>query len=710
MDRGLTADARAALVVEAMTQDEKFSWLSAPMAIPLGGASKPEGAIGSAAYYPAIPRLGIPAMQQTDASLGVGNLVNVRPGDHATALPSSLLLGATFDPDTARETGALIGQEARAKGFTVLLAGGCNLVRDPRGGRSFEYVSEDPLLTGTLVGNSIAGIQSRQVVSTAKHFILNPQETGRVMVSSDLGDAAMHESDLLAFKIAIEIGQPGAIMAGYNLINGEYASENAYLLNTVLKGEWKYPGWVMADWGATHSTEKAALAGLDVQSGANLDPEHFFGEPLRKAVEKGRVPQSRIDDMVRRQMRSLFAVGAIDNPAAPGQPIDYEAHKLVAQRAAEKGIVLLKNEEDVLPFAKGAKRILVVGAHADVGVPSGGGSASVTPVGSIVEPGASFMGLMTAKVYHPSSPLMAIRAEASAANVDYLDGKDIEAARKAAPDADMVIVFAEEWRSEGLDAPNLSLPDNQDTLIDAVASANPRTVVVLQTAGPVLMPWLSKVPAVLQAFYSGSGGAPAMAGVLFGRVNPSGRLPFTFPQSETQLSRVEQRDPKTTTSNPGEERRGGIFHVSYDIEGSDVGYRWFERENLTPLFPFGYGRSYTDFAFSDVEIRAVGATIEVSLKVENTGDRAGVTVPQIYCSKAGKNGFVSRLGGFSRVELEPGERKSVTVTVDPRLLARFDPSDRAFHISGGDYTVFVGDHAQDQNGVRRNVTLGKHRL
>ena len=176
------------------------------------------------------------------------------------------------------------------------------------------------------------------------------------------------------------------------------------------------------------------------------------------------------------------------------------------------------------------------------------------------------------------------------------------------------------------------------------------------------------------------------------------------------MPRVDQRDPKTTTSNPGEERRGGIFHVSYDIEGSDVGYRWFERENLTPLFPFGYGQSYTDFAFSDVESRAVGTRIEVSLKVVNTGDRAGVTVLQIYCSKTGKNGFVSRLGGFSRVELEPGERKSVTVTVDPRLLARFDPSDRAFHISGGDYRVFVGDHAQDWNGVRQNVTLGKHRL
>lgn len=709
-DRSLSPDARAAMVVAEMTDDEKYAWVSAPMAIPNATNKKPEGAIGSAGYYPAIPRLGIPAMQQSDASLGIGNLANVRPGDNATALPSSLLLGATFDPAVARDTGAMLGREARAKGFNVQLAGGANLLRELRGGRNFEYVSEDPLLTGVMMGNSIAGIQSEGVVATAKHFLLNAQETGRVMVSSDLREPAMRESDLLAFQIGLEIGRPGAIMPGYNLINGHYASENAFLINTVLKGDWQYPGWVMSDWGATHSTEKAALAGLDVQSGANLDPEPFLGAPLRQAVARGRVPQSRVDDMVRRQLRSLFAVGVIDNPPRPGGPIDYSEHALIAQRAAEKGIVLLRNEGGMLPLAQGARRILVVGGHADTGVLSGGGSSSVTPIGSVSEPGIEMVGIKINRVYQPSVPLHAIRAEAVAATVDYLDGKDVNAAVAAARSADIVIVFAEEWRSEALDGPGLSLPDGQDALIAAIADANPKTAVVLETGGPVLMPWLDKVPAVIQAFYPGSGGAPAIAGVLFGRVNPSGRLPYTFPASVTQLPRLTLRDPRTTTSNPGEPRKGGIFHISYDVEGSDVGYRWFERQNLTPLFPFGFGLSYSRFARSDATASLQDGRPVVSVNVRNIGDRAGATVPQVYISKAGKNGFVPRLGAFSKLNLAPGETRSVTMPIDPRLFARYDTKEKAFLIAGGQYTVTVGDYATDPDAIVMSIDLARRTL
>jgi beta-glucosidase len=696
-----SADDRARAFVAQMTEDEKFAWLSGPMAIPLAGEDKPEGALGSAAFYPGIERLGIPAMQQSDASLGVGNLGNVRPGDHATALPSSLLLGATFNPTLAFESGALVGREARQKGFNVQLAGGANLIREPRGGRNFEYIAEDPLLTGVLAGHSVAGIQSEQVVSTVKHFAANAQETGRVMVSSNLSEAALRESDLLAFQVAIEIGRPGSVMPGYNLVNGDYASENAFLLNTVLKQEWAYPGWVMSDWGATHSSVKAAMAGLDVQSGANLDDTHHFGPALRQAVRDGEVPQSRIDDMVTRILRSLIEVGALD--PAPLLPIDYSAHKLIAQRQAEEGIVLLKNTNATLPLAQRAKRLLVIGAHADQGVLCGGGSSSVTPIGSLSLPGIDMMGVQVAKVYQPSSLLQAIKEESAAQQVDFLDGTDVALAAAQAAIADAAIVFAQEWRSEALDAKGLGLADNQDALIDAVAAANGNTIVVLQTGGPVLMPWLDKVAAVLAAWYPGSGGGPAVAGVLFGRVNPSGRLPITFPASESQLPRPEQIDPATTTSNPGMPRKGEIIPIDYDIEGSDVGYRWYAREQLKPLLPFGFGLSYSTFEFSDLRIEDCHTA---SVRVTNTGKRAGATTLQIYIARLGEHGFVKRLAGFHKVLLAAGEQTDIEVQLEPRIFARYEGE--GFVIHAGDYQVWAANDAEDQT-LATTVTLPSNR-
>ena len=706
-DSNLTANEitpleRARVLVGQMTQDEKFSWLSGPMAIPVPGTEMPQGALGSAAFYPAIPRLGIPAMQQSDASLGISNLGNVRPGDHSTALPSSLLLGATFDPMLAFESGAMVGREARQKGFNVQLAGGANLIREPRGGRNFEYISEDPLLTGVLAGNSIAGIQSQKVVSTIKHFAVNAQETGRVMVSSNMSEAALRESDLLAFQIAIEIGQPGSVMPGYNLVNGDYASENHFLLNTVLKGDWAYPGWVMSDWGATHSTVKAALAGLDVQSGANLDDAQYFGDALRRAVADGKIAQARIDDMVTRILQSLIATGALDDSSTGLVPVDYSAHKLIAQRQAEQGIVLLKNADHALPLAQRSKRLLVIGAHADHGVLCGGGSSSVTPIGSLSLPGLDLMGMKVNKIYQPSSLLQAIREESGAQQVDFLDGSDQQLAVAQASIADAVIVFAQEWRSEGLDAQGLGLPDDQDGLIDGVSRANGKTIVVLQTGGPVLMPWLNTVAGVLAAWYPGSGGAAAIAGVLFGRVNPSGHLPITFPASEAQLPRPQQIDPETTTSNPGIPRKGDIIPIDYDIEGSDVGHRWYSRENLVPLFPFGFGLSYTQFEIAEPRVSSE-SPLRVSTQVTNAGDRAGAITLQIYVAKTGDGGFAKRLAGFQKVFLQAGERSRVEVALEPRILARYVGN--TFVTATGDYKIWVARNAQDEAlGVDLNIS------
>ena len=691
--------ARAQSLVAHMTQDEKFSWLSGPMAIPLSDQARAAGALGSAAFYPGMARLGIPAMQQADASLGISNIGDVRPGDHATALPSSLSLGATFNPQLALAGGALVGREARAKGFNVQLAGGANLIRDPRNGRNFEYISEDPLLTGVLAGHSVAGIQAQGIVSTVKHFIANGQETGRVMVSSNLSEAAMRESDLLAFQIAIEIGKPGAVMPGYNLVNGDYASENQFLLQQVLKGDWQFPGWVMSDWGATHSTVKAALAGLDVQSGANLDDADYFGAALREAVADGRVPQARIDDMVTRILTSLITLGALDpapNQAAP-LPIDFSSHKLIAQRQAEEGIVLLTNARATLPLPQRLKKLLVIGEHADHGVLCGGGSSAVAPLGSLKQAGTSIMGISVDKVYQPSPLVAAIAEESAARQVVFLDGLDLQRVLDAAPSADAVIVFAQEWRSEGLDAVGLALPGQQDALISAIARVNPSTIVVLQAGGPVTMPWRDQVAAILAAWYPGSGGGPAIAGVLFGRVNPSGRLPVTFPASDAQLPRPAQLDPETTTSNPGTPRKGGIIPIDYDIEGADVGYRWFEREHLTPLFPFGFGLSYTTFELSDLRLSVEGQ-FKATVQVANPGQRTGAVVVQIYVARLGDDGYVKRLAGFVKLTLAPGQRASAELDLEARIFARWQQENgvSAFHITKGTYRIWAAQHALDE--------------
>jgi len=698
MTTATTSRQRAQDLVASMTGDEKFAWLSGPMAIPLTDELKAQGAIGSAAFYPGIPRLGIPAMQQADASLGISNIGGVRPGDHATGLPSSLLLGATFNRQLADDSGALVGREARAKGFNVQLAGGANLIREPRGGRNFEYISEDPLLTGVLAGHAVAGIQAQCVVSTVKHFVANGQETGRVMVSANLAEAALRESDLLAFQIAIAIGKPGAVMPGYNLVNGHYASENAFLLQQVLKDEWGYAGWVMSDWGATHSTVKAALGGLDVQSGANLDDAHYFGQALRDAVRDGQVPQSRIDDMVARILTSLIDVGALD--AAPAsertQPIDFSHHKLIAQRQAEEGIVLLTNRNTTLPLPQRLARLLIVGEHADHGVLCGGGSSAVTPIGSLQLPGTSIMGMAVAKVVQPSSLVTAIEEESGARDVVFVDGTDRQQVLDGARSADAVIVFAQEWRSEGLDAVGLALPDGQDALIDAIAGVNPATVVVIQSGGPVTMPWRDSVAAILAAWYPGSGGGPAVAGVLFGRVNPSGRLPVTFPASEAQLPRPGQIDPETTTSNPGTPRKGGIIPLDYDIEGSDVGYRWFAREGHQPLFPFGFGLSYTTFELTGLRV-CVDGPYTASVEVANAGARTGAAVVQIYVARRGADGFVKRLAGFTKTTLAAGERATVEIDLEPRILARYRVGGDApgFAIEPGVYRVWAAQHAGD---------------
>ncbi|MGN7160207.1 beta-glucosidase family protein [Sphingomonas sp. SAFR-052] len=699
MDRSLDADARTELVLKEMTLDEKlqltFGYFSTKADWQRTATKNYEmpkdGLPDSAGFIPGIPRLGIPNQWQTDAGLGVATQRSPTPRLR-TSLPSGIATAATWNPQVAQAGGAMIGREAYLSGFNVQLAGGMNLMREPRNGRNFEYGGEDPLLAGIITGHEIKGIQSQNVVSTMKHYAFNGQETNRFNIDHRIDEAAARQSDLLAFEFAIEAGDPGSVMCAYNRVNGFYACENDWLLNRTLKKDWGYKGYVMSDWGATHSTTQAANAGLDQQSGWAFDRSPYFADALREAVNNGYVPEARATDMARRILWAMFRNGLFDTPVAGDRAttIDYAAHAAVTRADAEEGIVLLKNSAGLLPLASTAKSILLIGAHADVGVLSGGGSSQVYPHGGPANglavadeyPG----GFPGPKLYHPSSPMKALQARTKA-QVTYLDGKDVKAAAAAARKADAVIVFGEQWTGESIDAPNLNLPDNQDALIDAVARANRRTVVVLETGGPVLMPWLGKVGAVLEAWYPGTSGGEAIARVLTGEVNPSGHLPATFPASLAQLPRpVIEGNPKLD--------RDSHPMSNYNIEGAAVGYKWFDKTDAKPLFPFGYGLSYTIFTLGGLTAQPTGKGVQARFTITNSGKVRGKGLAQLYVAGSGWEA-PKRLGGFAKVDLAPGETRTMEVTVDPRLLATFDSQTRGWKIAGGTYQLLLANSATD---------------
>lgn len=677
-------DIRAREAESRMTDDERFALVVALMGAgemwPLRDERIPAGVPMSAGYVPGIPRLGVPPLLMSDAGLGVTN-PGFRPGDTATALPAGLALAASFDPPLARAAGNVIGAEARSRGFNVQLAGAMNLARDPRNGRNFEYLSEDPLLTATMAAESVNGIQERGVISTVKHYSLNCTETNRHWLDAVIDPDAHRESDLLAFEIAIERARPGAVMAAYNKVNGAHAAANHVLVNDVLKGAWGYRGWVMSDWGATRSWE-CALAGLDQECGAQLDAllwqSEAFGEDLRAAHADGRLPRARLSDMVRRILRSIFAVG-IDRREAARAP-DTEAHNEIALRVAREGIVLLANS-GVLPLApEPAARIAVIGGYAQVGVAAGYGSSTVVPPGgyaAVIPIGGAGLEAGLRNLYLlPSSPLDELRKRLPHAHIDFDPGASPAEAARAAGRADVAIVFAVRAEGEGFDGADLALPWGQDALIAAVSSANPNTVVVLETGNPVTMPWRHSVSAIVQAWYPGQAGGRAIAEILAGQVNPSGRLPMTFPADLGQTPRPQLPQPVAW---------GTPTTIDY-FEGADVGYRWFAKTGREPLFAFGHGLSYTSFEYAD--LAAVGGgTVSASFDVTNIGERPGADVPQLYLTAA-PGGKCLRLLGFERVELEPGATRRVTIEADARLVARYEGG--CWRIDPGGYAVAVG--------------------
>lgn len=685
MNAKLSADKRAELAVAAMTTEEKLTLVFGYFGTDFAGRNNfkaaPEARAGSAGYVPAIPRLGIPAQWETDAGVGVATQGGAERKRLRTALPSGLATTATWNPATAFAGGAMIGAEARVSGFNVMLAGGVDLMREPRNGRNFEYGGEDPLLAGTMVGEQVRGIQSNRIVSTIKHYAINDQETDRGSGNSIIDETAARMSDLLAFQLAIERANPGSIMCSYNRVNGTHACEHPWLLTQLLRNEWGWKGYVMADWGATHSTVAAANAGLDQDSGFGLSSIPYFGDPLKAAVAKGDVSMARLNEMATHIVRAMFAHGLVDYPVTSARmdlsPAMLAAHAAVTRTDAEEGAVLLKNEGAILPLTPAVRKIVVIGGHADKGVLAGSGSSLVYPVGGNAVPGLKPTGWPGPVMYYPSSPLDAIRRQAPGAKVTFVDGSDPAAAAAAAKAADVAIVFATQWAGEAFDV-SLTLADNQDGLISAVAAANPKTVVVLETGGPVLTPWAGNVGAILEAWYPGTAGGQAIANLLFGRVNPSGHLPATFPKSLDQL-------PKPSEPNKGD--------TTYS-EGATVGYKWYDAKGLEPQFAFGHGLSYTRFSMGGLSARAVGGTIQVSFTVRNTGKRQGKEVAQVYVAGSGWEA-PKRLGGFRKVNLAPGKSTLVSLSIDPRLLATWNNGSHAWEITGGTYQVMLGASARE---------------
>ena len=691
MDKTLSPDRRADLVVKALTLDEKISLLHGNGWEELisGPDKLPPRALGNAGFIPGIPRLGIPDLQMADATVGVTH--SSMFGRYSTPLPSTIAEASSWDVDLAREYGALVGRELRDQGYTMTLGGGLDLTREPRNGRNFEYHGEDPILAGMLAGVEMKALQEQHIIGDLKHYAMNDQESGRSFVNVKVGKRAMRESDLLGFEIALKVSNAGAVMCSYNLVNGDYACENNYLLNEVLKKDFGFQGFVVSDWSATHSTAKAANTGLDMQ----MPESNYFGAALKKAVESGEVPVSRLDNMVHRVLRSEFAVGLYDNP--PDRRVPDVFHGLeVAERIAEQTIVLLKNADGQLPLAaSNIHSIAVIGSHADAGVLSGGGSGQVDPIGGNAVPWASANG----QVWHRSSPLKAIRAKAPGAKVEYDPGTDTSAAAALAKASDVAIVFVNQPTGEGNDVPSLSLPDKQDALVGAVAAANPHTIVVIESGGPVTMPWIDHVNAVLEAWYPGTRGGEALAKILFGDVNPSAKLPVTFAKTEadlphpTEMLQPSPRQGEDQPMFPGAPWKVNTrrFDIEYD-EGLMVGYKWYDAKQKQPLFPFGFGLSYTTYSYSDLKV----SPAQITFAVKNLGHRAGAEIAEVYATlpQAAGEPF-KRLVAFQKISLEPGESKSVTLDLNPHYLSIFNEDKNGWELVPGEYAVQVGGSSRD---------------
>jgi beta-glucosidase len=644
---------RAEMLVQQLTLDEKI--LEIHM---MDVSAHPR-------EVPGISRLGIPTFKITNGPAGAGP-GDTNPVPPATALPSALALSASWDTAAATAFGQVAGQEVAHRGESLIEAPGVNITRVPRGGRNFEYFGEDPYLAGQLAAAEIQAIQAQGVLAEVKHYAANNQETNRKTVNELIDERTLREIYLPAFEAAVKQGDAAAVMCAYPKVNGQFGCENTHLLRDVLRGDWGFQGFVQSDYTATHSTVPAALAGLDLSM-----RNDFYGAPMRAAVQNGQLSESVVDQMLIRRFGEMFKLGQFDKPRTV-TPIPAKPDGAIARSIAEQSAVLLKNSRNVLPLkASSIRSIAVIGPYAGAAHTGGSGSSAVNP-------------LYTVK------PVDGIRAAAgSGVKVTYNDGSNVTSATNLAKNADIAIVMVGNKDKEGADRANLSLSGNQNSLVTSVAKANNRTVVVLKTGGPVLMPWLTSVASVLEAWYPGEEDGTVVADLLFGKANPSGKLTMSFPRAEGDT-------PAHTSS-----RYPGVNGTATYSEKLQVGYRWYDAQNVTPLFPFGFGLSYTTFGFSNLAVGTGSVTVDVT----NTGPVAGADVVQVYVSAPAAAGEPPRqLKGFAKVTVQPGQMKHVTVALDPRAFSVWNTGAGAWTTVAGQHTVLVGDSSRN-TPVQATVTV-----
>lgn len=700
LDDGISIDERVEDALSRMTLEEKIGIIHAQ----------------SKFSSPGVPRLGIPELWTTDGPHGI------RPevlwdeweqagwtNDSCIAFPALTCLAATWNPDMALLYGKSIGEEARYRKKDILLGPGVNIYRTPLNGRNFEYMGEDPYLAAQMVVPYVKGVQQNGVAACVKHFALNNQEKNRNSVNVEVDERALYEIYLPAFKAAVQEGDAWSIMGAYNRYKGEFACHNRYLLNDILRKEWGFKGVVVSDWGGTHDTSQAIYNGLDMEFGSwtdglaagtsNAYDNYFLAMPYLQLIRSGKVGTKELDEKVRRVLRLTFLTAM--NRQRPFGSFGSAEHGAAGRKIAEEGIVLLQNNRNILPTdLNKVKRIAVIGENAIKMMTVGGGSSSLKakyetlPLEGIKKYVGDKADVVYARGYigDPTGEYNGVKS-----------GQDISERRseeellyeavELARSADYVVFVgglnkSVNQDSEGNDRLSLELPYNQNQLIEALVKVNPNVVVVNISGNAVAMPWVNRVPAIIQAWYLGSEAGNALASVLLGEVNPSGKLPFTFPVC------LEDSPAHALGEYPGDE------NVKYN-EGLFVGYRWTDKEKIKPLFPFGYGLSYTTFKYGkailDKKEMHEDETIQITIPVTNTGTRAGAEIVQLYIGD--KESSLPRplkeLKGFSKVSLAPGETKVVSFSISKDALSFFDDTRHEWITEPGKFEVFIAASTTD---------------
>ncbi|MEO2215364.1 glycoside hydrolase family 3 C-terminal domain-containing protein [Paenibacillus amylolyticus] len=628
-----------------------------------------------------VERLGIPSIMVTDGPHGLrkqdgsADHLGLTSSVPATCFPSAAGLASSWDKELARQVGVALGEECQAEDVAVLLGPGVNIKRSPLGGRNFEYFSEDPLLSTQMATGHIQGVQSQGVGTSLKHFAVNNQEERRMSIDAVVDERTLREIYLASFEGAVKDGQPWTVMCSYNKVNGTYAGENEWLLTDILKDEWGHEGLVVSDWGAVNERADALAAGLELE----MPTSGGIGErKVIDAVESGQLSLDKLDRAVERLLKLIF--NAVDQKQ-DGATYNKDEHHQLARKVAAESMVLLKNEEGILPLGREGE-VALIGAFARKPRFQGGGSSHINPtkVDDIVEEMTQVAGEGVTFSYAPG-----YRIEA-----DDVDETLMQEAVQAAQSADTAVVFVglpDRYESEGYDRAHLRLPDNHIRLIEEIAKVQSHVVVVLSNGSPVEMPWLPQVQAVLEAYLGGQAVGGAIADLLYGEVNPSGKLAETFP---AKLS----HNP-SYLNFPGEGD-----HVDYR-EGIFVGYRYYDKKELEPLFPFGYGLSYTTFEYADLKVDRTELTdqdeVNVHVRVTNTGDIAGKEIVQLYVSDVESTVIrpVRELKAFAKVALEPGESKVVSFTLNKRSFAYYNVNMKDWHVETGEFDIQVGSSSRD---------------